>query len=88
MTEHEGCKELLGELSDYIDGVANEAICAAIEAHLTDCPDCKIVIDTMKKTITLYRGQDAQILLPADVRDRLYQTLDLMDYLPPSTVEK
>jgi predicted anti-sigma-YlaC factor YlaD len=76
---------MLEELSDYLDGIANETICAEIEMHIAECPDCKIMIDTLNKTITLYRGHDHEILPPTEVRDRLYRTLDLEEYLPPQS---
>jgi hypothetical protein len=37
-----------------------------------------VVIDTMRRTITLYRDQ-ATTELPAAVAERLYQALDLTD---------
>lgn len=70
------CPEMLGALSDYIDGELEERLCAAIEAHLRDCPECQVMVDTLNKTVILYRrrGQDE---LPSDVQTRLYAVLDL-----------
>jgi predicted anti-sigma-YlaC factor YlaD len=67
---------MLGALSDYIDGELEERLCAAIEAHLRDCPECRVMVDTLNKTVILYRqrGQDE---LPSDVQARLYAVLDL-----------
>jgi predicted anti-sigma-YlaC factor YlaD len=73
------CPDLIHELSDYLDGLATPAICAEIEEHLRDCPDCKIMVDTMRKTITLYREQEQTTKLPDDVKDRLFRVLDLND---------
>jgi anti-sigma factor RsiW len=71
------CPELIHELSDYIDELADPAICAEIERHLRDCPDCTIMVDTLRKTITLYRDNELKTSLPGDVRKRLYHVLDL-----------
>lgn len=76
--EHTKCREMLGRFSDYIDGDLEAALCAELEAHLEGCADCQVVIDTMRRTITLYRDQ-ATTELPAAVAERLYQALDLTD---------
>jgi anti-sigma factor RsiW len=70
------CHELLSQLSDYIDGELEAALCTQLEAHLAECPDCRVMVDTMRKTIILYRSQ-APAELPADVKGRLYQVLKL-----------
>lgn len=74
--DHTGCRELLGQFSDYIDGDLEAALCAEIETHLAGCPDCQVMIDTMRKTITLYHSQ-AEAELPSDVEERLYKVLNL-----------
>lgn len=75
----DNCPELIHELSDYIDGVAAPAICQEIERHLQECPDCKVMVDTLEKTITLYREREEDNELPEDVRRRLYLVLNLTD---------
>ena len=77
------CKSLLGSLSDYVDGTAQEEFCQELERHLSDCEDCRIVVDTLKKTVYLYHS-NADTALPLPVRERLFQRLDLDDYLKPS----
>ena len=49
--EEKHCKSLLGSLSDYVDGTAQEEICRELEEHLSDCENCRIVVDTLKKTV-------------------------------------
>ena len=70
------CREMLGALSEYIDGELEERLCAEIEAHLQECPDCQVMVDTLRKTVVLYRTR-GQVEVPADVRSRLYAVLDL-----------
>ncbi len=79
--EHKVCAEMLGELNEYIDGSAKEQVCAEIEKHMVECPDCRIFVDTMNKSILLFQQQDAQIELPGGVRERLYKKLKLDDIL-------
>jgi predicted anti-sigma-YlaC factor YlaD len=75
------CQERLGKLSEYIDGTAKESVCREIEEHLESCPDCRIMVDTMRKTITLYREQELEVAFPEQARRRLYRRLDLDDLL-------
>jgi anti-sigma factor RsiW len=74
--DHTQCRELLRQFSDYIDGELETTLCAEIETHLAGCPDCQVMIDTMRKTITLYRRQTSAEL-PSDVEKRLYRILNL-----------
>jgi anti-sigma factor RsiW len=74
--EHAGCHELLGQLSDYVDGELEATLCAELEVHLEDCPNCRVMVDTVRKTITLYHALAAPHL-PEDVEDRLYRVLNL-----------
>jgi predicted anti-sigma-YlaC factor YlaD len=81
MDRHSDCRDRLGNLSDYLDGTAQEAVCREIEKHLETCPDCRIFVDTMRKTITLYRERDQKITFPEEARLRLYRRLELEDLL-------
>ncbi len=74
------CEHLLDDLSFYLDGKASEAVCAEIERHLETCQDCRVVVDTLNKTILLYRDLP-QPTLPDDVRSRLYQSLNLDEFV-------
>lgn len=76
---HEDCHHLLGHLSDYLDGEASQALCNEIEHHLADCEKCRVVIDTLRKTVMLYQDMP-QPDMPEDARERLYASLDLAEY--------
>ena len=78
--KHHDCRHLLGALSDYVDGEASPALCAEIETHMAGCDDCRVVVDTLHKTIDLYRTLP-QPELPTGLRERLYASLDLQAYL-------
>ncbi|MGD2077028.1 MAG: zf-HC2 domain-containing protein [Chloroflexota bacterium] len=81
MAEHKhDCQHLLGDLSDYLDGEASDELCAEIEQHMANCEDCRIVVDTLGKTVRLYHDLPRPSL-PADARERLYHSLDLDTYL-------
>jgi anti-sigma factor RsiW len=77
----EMCRDMLADLSDYLDGQASDKICAEIERHMASCEDCRIVVNTLEKTILLYRDLPRPEL-PEAAQQRLYQALDLQDYQP------
>jgi len=79
---HEQCSQLLGSLSGYLDGEASEALCQEIERHLEGCEDCRVVVDTLRKTVELVHNLP-QPDLPDGARERLYKSLDLTDQLNP-----
>ena len=81
MPEHEDCRRLLGALSDYLDGDLQEELCAEIERHLQECENCRIVVDTLRRTIYLYRATAEPGEVPPDVRQRLYHRLNLDEFL-------
>ena len=64
------CEELLQSLNGYVDGDLDPAVCEECEQHLAGCNPCQIVVDNIRKTITLYKeGQPFE--LPVECRDRL-----------------
>lgn len=82
MKQLHSCHELLEYLSEYIDGtIKDQAICEEIEIHLADCEDCQVMINTLEKTIYLYHASADKTSMPKDVRERLFQRLDLGEFL-------
>ena len=74
------CRELLGQLNDYVDGELAAELCRDLEQHMTDCSDCQVVFDTLTKTIALYHSlDDTTAELPADVEARLLRRLNLSE---------
>ncbi len=80
---HDNCRNMLGDLSDFLDGEASEELCAEIERHMAGCEECRIVVDTLKKTVLLYRDLPRPEM-STEARQRLYQSLDLGEYLKPN----
>ena len=78
---HENCHQYLGSLSEFIDGSLEEQICDEIERHMSDCENCRIVIDSLRKTVSLYKVTNEKPTLPDEVRQRLYLRLELDEYL-------
>lgn len=78
--KHENCRELLDSLSDCMDDEAKAKLCAEIKHHMGGCVHCRVVIDTLRKTVTLYHHLP-EPTLPDQARERLYKVLDLSSYL-------
>jgi anti-sigma factor RsiW len=49
------CRKLLGEMSDYVDGELSAELCRELEEHLHDCPNCRVMLDSLTKTIRVFR---------------------------------
>jgi predicted anti-sigma-YlaC factor YlaD len=68
------CNEVLEQLADYLDPDARAELCRAIEEHLTHCRDCRVEVDTVRRTIVLYQA-DREVQIPAPVMSRLEAAL-------------
>ena len=68
------CGELLALLNEYVDGNVDPAVCKELESHLEQCNPCRVVVDNVRKTITLYH-KDKPCRLPAGFRVRLHTAL-------------
>ncbi len=69
------CKEFLSELNDYLDETVDKDLREKLKSHVTECPNCWVIVDTTKKTIQVYKGMDAQEV-PSDVKSRLMLALE------------
>jgi hypothetical protein len=69
------CKDLLSGISEYLDGTASEALCAEIRRHMEGCENCRVVVDSARKTIAFYKGDQLVQELPPDFQVRLHGTL-------------
>ena len=82
---HKNCQELLGSLSSYIDGDLSPELCQELEKHLAGCDDCRVVLNTTRRTIDLVHTPIEKPDLPEDVRERLFKRLNLDNFLTPKT---
>ena len=70
------CKDMLGVLSEYIDGELDPEFCAEIGRHMAECGNCRIMLDTLRKTVVLYSAHGHRDV-PDDAKVRLYAVMDL-----------
>ena len=69
------CKEFLTELNEYLDEMVDPATKQHWQAHVDECPNCFVVVDTTRRTLQVYKGMQQQEL-PSDVKNRLWQALE------------
>ena len=60
------CKEVIRELSDYLDGDLDTGLVSELQRHLEKCEDCRVIVDTTKKTIDVYCNSE-----PAPLADEV-----------------
>ncbi len=64
------CPDYVNDLSDYLDGELDPSLCEEIEKHIGHCENCRIMVDTMKQTVTLCREGKPE-RLPSSLEDKL-----------------
>lgn len=69
------CKQFLQELNDYLDPNTDAEMKRRLESHVTECPNCFVIVDTTQKTLQIYKGIEPQSI-PEDVKTRLLKALD------------
>lgn len=68
------CKDFLRELNDYLDEQTDPGLRREIEAHLAECPNCWVILDTTRKTLRIIKGTEIYPL-PPGVHARLMDAL-------------
>ncbi len=69
------CREVLANLSDYVDGEGSAELRAAIEKHLSCCSRCRVVFDTTGKMLKILLDVEP-FEVPLAVSARLYARLE------------
>lgn len=80
MEKHLHCKEFVDTISSYVDGDLSEELCAELDKHLRSCENCRIVVNTLRKTIDIVHQQAEQEKAPIAVKDRLFYRLNLEQF--------
>ncbi len=68
------CKNVVEELSEYLNGELDSGMLADLEVHLANCKNCRLVVNTCKKTVEIFCNSEP-VPLPEDTRDRLHKAL-------------
>lgn len=68
------CRDLMHLLSDYISGDIDVLLKEQFENHLSKCPRCKVIVNTLRQTILLC-GELKPVKIPAAVHQKLHVTI-------------
>ncbi len=71
------CNEAYRFICDNLDQSVDSPECRAIRRHLEECPDCRLYLDSLKKTVTLYRLEPGARKVPPGVHDRLMKMINV-----------
>ncbi|MDD5307376.1 MAG: zf-HC2 domain-containing protein [Deltaproteobacteria bacterium] len=69
------CEDMLKALDLHLEGGAADEACAEFLRHMAGCERCRVVVDTIRNTVALYRESDTAVEIPEDCRRRLEQAL-------------
>lgn len=69
------CEELVKYLSDYLENELDTELAQAAEEHLATCENCRVVLDSTRKTILLYKQHGAVVQIPARRKGALFDQI-------------
>ena len=70
-------RKIFRNVCNFIDGELDDDTCEQLQKHLEACPRCRIYVDTVRKTIQLYKETAAPASMPDGMRERLHATIAL-----------
>jgi predicted anti-sigma-YlaC factor YlaD len=65
------------QICDFMGEDLDAPACKEVAEHLESCPNCKVYLDTVKKTVTICKENEKEKSVPQDVKNRLYKVLNL-----------
>ena len=68
------CQEVLDQLWEYLDADAVAELKSKINEHLGGCSHCKVEVDSLRQTISLYQCEDT-VGTPIQLSDRVRAAL-------------
>ena len=69
------CKDVLSNLSCYIDGEGSQELRQALEEHISRCRRCRVVFDSTGKMLRIVMDENP-FEVPLSVSARLYSRLE------------
>ena len=69
------CREIFENLSAYIDAELDPKLCEEIEDHMKGCNPCVAFLNTLKKTVVLYKYSGSETAVPEKVHIDLHRFL-------------
>ena len=50
------CRGMFASLSDYLDGIVDDATCEQMRKHISDCPPCQAFVESLRRTVEACRA--------------------------------
>jgi anti-sigma factor RsiW len=75
------CGDVYLHICDHLDEDLASPRCRQIKRHLDECPNCRAYLDSLKKTIVLYRALP-EPSVPAETHRELFRTIALLTASP------
>jgi hypothetical protein len=69
------CREIFENLSAYIDAELDPSLCEEIEKHMEGCNPCVAFLNTLKKTVVLYKYSGTEQAVPQEIHLDLHRFL-------------
>lgn len=68
------CRQVLEELSTYMEGEGSQGLKEALQEHLAFCHKCEVIFNSTKRTLEIVADCET-FELPQEVSTRLYERL-------------
>lgn len=69
------CDKFLDEMSEFLDENVHGGLRQELEDHVSQCPNCWVMLDTTKKTLKIYKGLELEPLSDA-LKSRLMAAVE------------
>ncbi len=76
------CNDVYLYICTNLDQNLNSARCRRIKRHIAECPDCSAYLDSLRKTISLYREYPTPHI-PLSVHRRLFKAIRIIEKESP-----
>ncbi len=70
------CKSVYRHICNNLDADLNSQKCREIKAHINKCKNCTAYLDSLKKTILLYRSYPVPVI-PIKTEKKLFAAISL-----------
>lgn len=70
-------QDVYKQICDFMGEDLDAPACKEVAEHLEKCPNCKVYLDTVKKTVTICKENEKQEAMPREVKNRLFKVLKL-----------
>ncbi|MCK4558803.1 MAG: hypothetical protein KAV45_03395 [Calditrichia bacterium] len=70
-------QEVYKKICDFMGEDLNAPACKEVAEHLESCPNCKVYLDTVKKTVIICQEIEKEEKMPQEVKNRLFKVLNL-----------